>query len=70
MILDYLVVATSPQWYIDECYQQWFIMASSPMLTCGFVLVFISTLSRMYQMKLSNNNIKEISTLISGIKKN
>ena len=48
MILPYLVVAIMPQLPIKEDYQQWLIMASSPVLYCGWVFVFIPTLSRMY----------------------
>ena len=66
MILPYVVVGTLPQWSIGENYEQWFIMASSPFLTCGFVFVFISTMSRTYQMKLANISGKEMSALISG----
>ena len=69
MIVPYIVVGTLPHWQIKEYSQQWFIMASSPMLTCGFVFVFISTLSRMYQMKISTISDKEMSTSISGEKK-
>ena len=66
MILPYIVMGALPQWHFKEYYQQWFIMASSPFLSCGFVFVFISTLSRMYQMKVSNISGKEMSTSISG----
>ena len=48
MILPYLVVAIMPQLPIKEYYQHWLIMASSPMLSCGWIFVFIPTLSRMY----------------------
>ena len=50
MILPYSVVAIMPQLRIKEYYQQWLIVATSPMLHCGFVFVYIATLPRMYQI--------------------
>ena len=64
MILPYFVVAIMPQLPIKEYYQQWLIMASSPMLYCGWVFVFIPTLSRMYLI-----GGKDMLASISGNKK-
>ena len=64
MILPYFVVAIMPQLPIKEYYQQWLIMASSPMLYCGWVFVYMATLLRMYHFVG-----KDMMASISGNKK-
>ena len=66
MMLPYLTLGTMRNWNIEGYHQQWVIMGGSPLLTCGFVTVFISTFLRMYHIKLVNINKEDTSTLISG----
>ena len=67
MIVPYMALGIMPYQQTEENYQQWVIMASSPMLTSGFVLVFISTFFRMYHVKLTGLQGEDTSTLISGL---
>ena len=66
MIVPYFTLATMPIWHIEGHYQQWVIMGGSPMLTCGFVFVFLSAFFRMYHINFDSLSAKETSTLISG----
>ena len=66
MLLPYLSLGTLSYWSIPDVYQKWIVLATSPLLSCGFVFIFISTFSRMYHMKLLQTNAIDTSTLISG----
>ena len=66
MLLPYVSLGTLPYWPISQVSQQWVVMATSPLLSCGFVFIFISTFSRMYHKELSLVNEVDTSALISG----
>ena len=66
MLLSFLSLATLPSWQISQDAQQWIILATSPPLTLGFVLIFISSLSRFHQKELSYTYEIDTSTLASG----
>ena len=53
-------------WPISEVAKQWVIMATSPFLSFGFVFVFLSAISRMHQMELSDMDGFDTTALISG----
>ena len=66
MILPYITLGTMPYWPISQLSQQWAILATSPFLSCGYVVISISTLSRMHHMELSHVDEVDTSALISG----
>ena len=66
MLLSFISLATLPYWDIPEVAQQWITMATSPPLTMGFVLIYISSLSRLHHMELSHTHEVETSALLSG----
>ena len=66
MLLAFLTLTTLPCWHISQDAQQWIILATSPPLTLGFVLINISSLSRFHQTELSYIYEVETSTISSG----
>ena len=66
MFLPFIHLATLPYWNISEVAKQWSILVNSPFLSCGFVFIYISAVSRMHQMELSHINEVDTSALISG----
>ena len=53
-------------WPISEVAKQWVMVATSPFLTFGYVFVFLSAISRMHQMELSDMDGFDTTALISG----
>ena len=66
MLMPYITLGTLPYWPISQYSQQWVIFTTSPLLSCGFVFVYISTFSRMYNVVASLVNAVDTSALISG----
>ena len=66
MLLTYVSLGTLPYWHISQLSQQWVILATSPFESCGYVIISISTFSRMYHMELLHINEVDTSALISG----
>lgn len=66
MFLPFISLATLSYWNIPEVAQQWVILANSPFLSCGFVFIYLSVVSRMHQMELSHIHEVDSSPLISG----
>ena len=66
MLLPYLSLATLPYWHIEDSYRQWVVLGGSPLLSFGFVMIYIATFLRMYQIKLEHVDGQDTSTLISG----
>ena len=66
MFLPYLSLATIPYWHVEDYNKQWVVLGGSPMLSCGFVMIYTSTFLRMYQIKLKDVNGQDTSALISG----
>ena len=54
------------QWPISEVAKQWVMVATSPFLSFGFVFVFLSAISRMHQMELSDMDGVDTTALMSG----
>ena len=54
------------QWPISEVAKQWVIVATSPFLSFGYVFVFLSAISRMHQMELSDMDGVDTTALMSG----
>ena len=68
MIIPYVALTIMPYGMheVNRSYRQWVVMACSPIITMGFVLVLICTFFRMYHMKLFGVLEEDTSTLISG----
>ena len=66
MLLPFLSLATLPYWHIEDYYRQWVVLGGSPLLSCGFAMIYIATFLRMYKIKLEHVDGQDTSTLISG----
>ena len=66
MLLAYITLASLPCLHISQNAQQWVLLATSPPLTLGFVLIFISSLARFHQTELSYSYGLETSAISSG----
>ena len=53
-------------WPISEVAKQWVMVATSPLLSFGFVFVFLSAISRMHRMELTHIDGVDTTALISG----
>ena len=66
MLLAYASLGTLPYWPLSHEQKQWIMMATSPLLSCGFVFIYISTFSRIYHLKLSLSVSMDTSSIKSG----
>ena len=66
MLLAYASLGTLPYWALSHEQKQWIMMATSPLLSCGFVFIYISTFSRIYHLKLSLSIPMDTSSIKSG----
>ena len=66
MLLAYASLGTLPYWPLSHEQRQWIMMATSPLLSCGFVFIYTSTFSRMYNIVESLGNAVDTTALISG----
>ena len=66
MLLAYASLGTLPYWPLCYEQKQWIMMATSPLLSCGFVFIYISTFSRIYHLKLSLSVSMDTSSIKSG----
>lgn len=66
MLIPYITLGTLPYWPISQYSQQWVIFTTSPFLSCGFVFIYTSTFSRMYNIVKSLGNALDTTALISG----
>ena len=66
MLLAYASLGTLPYWPFSHEQKQWIMMATSPILSCGYVFRYISTFSRIYHLKLLLSIEIDNSSIKSG----
>ena len=66
MLLAYASLGTLPYWPLSHEQKQWIMMATGPVLSCGYVFIYISTFSRIYHLKLSRSIGIDNSSIKSG----